>query len=69
MLTDTGTGIVHSVMGATLELADQIVVVAGLSVDEALQLGLPQPVRRLLETHAVAAMERPLTTIEPQETT
>lgn len=35
VLTDTGTGIVHSVMGATLELSDQIVVVAGLSVDEA----------------------------------
>lgn len=35
VLTDTGTGIVHSVMGATLELADQLVVVAGLSVDEA----------------------------------
>ena len=35
VLTDTGTGIVHSVMGATLERADDIVVVAGLSVDEA----------------------------------
>lgn len=35
VLTDTGTGIVHSVMGATLELADEIVVVTGLSVDEA----------------------------------
>lgn len=35
VLTDTGTGIVHSVMGATLQLADQIVIVAGLSVDEA----------------------------------
>merc|ERR1711960_94794 len=35
VLTDTGTGIVHSVMGATLELADQLVLVAGLSVDEA----------------------------------
>lgn len=35
VLTDTGTGIVHSVMDATLELADQLVVVAGLSVDEA----------------------------------
>jgi len=35
VLTDTGTGIVHSVMGATLGLADQLVVVAGLSVDEA----------------------------------
>ncbi|GAA3207385.1 MinD/ParA family protein [Microbacterium terregens] len=35
ILTDTGTGIVHSVMGATLDLADQVVVVAGLTVDEA----------------------------------
>lgn len=35
VLTDTGTGIVHSVMGATLERADQLIVVAGLSVDEA----------------------------------
>ncbi|WP_051172558.1 MinD/ParA family ATP-binding protein [Microbacterium indicum] len=33
VLTDTGTGIVHSVMGATLDLADQLVIVAGLSVD------------------------------------
>ncbi|MGB4137456.1 MAG: MinD/ParA family protein, partial [Microbacterium sp.] len=35
VLTDTGTGIVHRVMGATLELADRIVIVSGLSVDEA----------------------------------
>lgn len=35
VLTDTGTGIVHSVMGATLDLADQLVIVAGLSIDEA----------------------------------
>lgn len=35
VLTDTGTGIVHSVMGATLELAHTVVIVAGLSVDEA----------------------------------
>ena len=35
VLTDTGTGIVHSVMGATLDLSDQLVIVAGLSVDEA----------------------------------
>ena len=35
VLTDTGTGIVHSVMSATLDLADQIVIVSGLSVDEA----------------------------------
>jgi len=35
VLTDTGTGIVHSVTQATLDRADQLVVVAGLSVDEA----------------------------------
>lgn len=35
VLTDTGTGIVHSVMEATLDLSDQIVIVSGLSVDEA----------------------------------
>ncbi|WCD91844.1 MinD/ParA family ATP-binding protein [Microbacterium sp. nov. GSS16] len=35
VLTDSGTGIVHSVMGATLDLADQLVIVSGLSVDEA----------------------------------
>lgn len=35
VLTDTGTGIVHSVMSATLDLADQLVIVSGLSVDEA----------------------------------
>ncbi len=35
VLTDTGTGIVHSAMAATLAAADAIVVVAGLSVDEA----------------------------------
>jgi MinD-like ATPase involved in chromosome partitioning or flagellar assembly len=35
VLTDTGTGIVHSVMQATLEMADQLVIVSGLSVEEA----------------------------------
>lgn len=35
VLTDTGTGIVHSVMDATLAAADGLVIVAGLSVDEA----------------------------------
>lgn len=35
VLTDTGTGIVHSVMQATLEQADQLVIVSGLSVEEA----------------------------------
>ncbi|MDH6532841.1 MinD-like ATPase involved in chromosome partitioning or flagellar assembly [Aurantimicrobium minutum] len=34
-LTDCGTGIVHSVMGATLQRADQIVIVSGGSFDEA----------------------------------
>ena len=35
VLTDTGTGIVHSVMEATLDRADELVIVAGLSIDEA----------------------------------
>lgn len=35
ILTDCGTGIVHSVMRATLQRADSIVIVSGGSVDEA----------------------------------
>jgi len=35
VLTDCGTGIIHSVMTATLRRADQVVVVSGGSVDEA----------------------------------
>ncbi|MET0933671.1 MAG: MinD/ParA family protein [Mycetocola sp.] len=35
VLTDCGTGIVHSVMRATLGLADSVVIVSGSSVDEA----------------------------------
>ncbi len=35
MLTDCGTGIVHSVMRATLQRADAIVIVSGGSIDEA----------------------------------
>lgn len=35
VLTDCGTGVVHSVMRATLQRADAIVVVSGGSVDEA----------------------------------
>ncbi|UOE46055.1 MinD/ParA family ATP-binding protein [Agromyces larvae] len=35
VLTDCGTGIVHSVMRSTLERADSIVIVSGGSVDEA----------------------------------
>jgi len=34
-ITDCGTGIVHSVMRATLQRADSIVIVSGGSVDEA----------------------------------
>lgn len=35
VLTDTGTGVVDSVMRATLERADQLVIVSGMRVDEA----------------------------------
>ncbi len=35
VLTDCGTGIVHSVMRATLQRADSVVIVSGGSVDEA----------------------------------
>ena len=35
VLTDCGTGMVHSVMKATLERADQLVLVSGGSIDEA----------------------------------
>ena len=35
VITDSGTGVVHSVMRATLQRADAIVVVSGGSVDEA----------------------------------
>jgi len=34
VLTDTGTGIIHSVMGATLSHADQLIIVTGLNLDE-----------------------------------
>lgn len=55
VLTDTGTGIVHSVMSATLELADQLVIVAGLSVDEA---RLASETLTWLETNGSAAKAR-----------
>lgn len=35
MITDSGTGMVHSVMRATLQRADSLVIVSGGSVDEA----------------------------------
>ncbi|MBO3664696.1 MinD/ParA family protein [Microbacterium sp. NEAU-LLB] len=34
VLTDTGTGIIHSVMAATLAHADQLIIVTGLNLDE-----------------------------------
>jgi MinD-like ATPase involved in chromosome partitioning or flagellar assembly len=55
VLTDTGTGIVHSVMGATLEMADTLVIVAGLSVDEA---RLASETLTWLETNGYAARVR-----------
>jgi len=55
VLTDTGTGIVHSVMEATLELADTLVIVAGLSVDEA---RLASETLTWLETNGYAARVR-----------
>ena len=55
VLTDTGTGIVHSVMGATLDLADLLVVVAGLSVDEA---RLASETLTWLETNGYAELVR-----------
>lgn len=55
VLTDTGTGIVHSVMGATLELADQIIVVSGLSIDGA---RLASDTLTWLETNGFAEQAR-----------
>jgi MinD-like ATPase involved in chromosome partitioning or flagellar assembly len=55
VLTDTGTGIVHSVMGATLELANVAVIVAGMSVDEA---RLASETLTWLETNGYAELAR-----------
>ncbi|WP_417562831.1 MinD/ParA family protein [Microbacterium sp.] len=55
VLTDTGTGIVHSVMGATLGMADQLVVVSGLSIDEA---RLASETLTWLETNGFAELVR-----------
>ncbi|WP_232531946.1 nucleotide-binding protein [Microbacterium halophytorum] len=55
VLTDTGTGIIHSVMGATLDMADQLVVVAGPSVDEA---RLASETLTWLEAHGRADLVR-----------
>ncbi|QEW00306.1 AAA family ATPase [Microbacterium caowuchunii] len=55
VLTDTGTGIVHSVMGATLEASDSLVIVAGLSIDEA---RLASETLTWLETNGYADLAR-----------
>ena len=55
VLTDTGTGIVHAVMEATLAVADAVVVVAGLSVDEA---RLASETLTWLETNGYAELAR-----------
>lgn len=55
VLTDSGTGIVHSVMGATLDLADQLIIVSGLSVDEA---RLASETITWLESNGHAALAR-----------
>jgi MinD-like ATPase involved in chromosome partitioning or flagellar assembly len=55
VLTDTGTGIVHSVMDATLSRSDQLVIVAGLTVDEA---RLASETLTWLESNGYAAQVR-----------
>ncbi|MFC7789443.1 nucleotide-binding protein [Microbacterium sp. MAHUQ-60] len=65
VLTDSGTGIVHSVMGATLDLADQLVIVSGLSVDEA---RLASETLTWLETNGHAALAREAIVVLNQST-
>ncbi|MGM1016627.1 MAG: MinD/ParA family protein [Actinomycetota bacterium] len=65
VLTDTGTGIVHSVMGATLDLADQLVIVSGLSVDEA---RLASETLTWLETNGYAEQSREAIVVLNQST-
>lgn len=65
VLTDSGTGIVHSVMSATLELADQLVIVSGLSVDEA---RLASETITWLETNGHAALARDAIVVLNQST-
>ena len=65
VLTDTGTGIVHSVMSATLDLADQLVIVSGLSVDEA---RLASETLTWLETNGYAEQAREAIVVLNQST-
>ncbi|MGO3885992.1 MAG: nucleotide-binding protein [Mycetocola sp.] len=55
VLTDCGTGIVHSAMRATLDRADTVVIVSGGSVDEA---RLATETLDWLETNGFAALAR-----------
>lgn len=64
VLTDTGTGIVHSVMSATLDLADQLVVVSGVSIDEA---RLASETLTWLETNGRAELARNAIVVINQE--
>jgi len=65
VLTDSGTGIVHSVMGATLDLADQLVIVSGLSVDEA---RLASETLTWLESNGYATLAREAIVVLNQST-
>ncbi|MGN7858987.1 nucleotide-binding protein [Microbacterium sp. 22303] len=65
VLTDTGTGIVHSVMGAILDRADTLVIVAGLSVDEA---RLASETLTWLEANGYAAKVREAVVVLNQST-
>lgn len=65
VLTDTGTGIVHSVMSATLDHADQLLIVSGLSVDEA---RLASETLTWLETNGYAAQARAAIVVLNQST-
>lgn len=65
VLTDTGTGIVHSVMGATLAQADHLVIVTGLSVDEA---RLASETLTWLETNGYAEQAREAIVVLNQST-
>lgn len=55
VLTDCGTGMVHSVMRGTLDLADSLVLVSGASVDEA---RLASETLTWLEAHGYSGLVR-----------
>ena len=65
VLTDCGTGIVHSVMRATLQRADSLVIVSGGSVDEA---RLASETLTWLETNGYAQQARDAIVVLNQST-